>query len=140
MIYTPSLSIVQSVHKINILTKASMCTSRPCRLYALLNEERVHVCRQLIIKLSYTILFSYFELSHTLIKSPQAVGTGHHSQSHKNQNDRNLHHVELIKQYCAWSLNVGLSIATVTIRNITESRCGLSKKIATISYYDTYVN
>ena len=37
------------------------------------------------------------ELSHTLIRSPQPVGTGHHSQSHKNQNDKNLHHVELFE-------------------------------------------
>ena len=51
----------------------------------------------------YTTLLFHCKLSHTLIMSPQAfgitspqaVGTGHHSQSRKNQNDRNLHHVEL---------------------------------------------
>ena len=39
----------------------------------------------------YTTLYTLsFELSHTLNRSPQAVGTG---QSHKSKNGRNLHHV-----------------------------------------------
>ena len=62
-----------------------------------------------------------FEHSHTLIKSSQTVGTGHHSQSHKNQNDRNFHHVKLLETMKSWDCIP-----------FKSNGCGLSPEITTI--------